>query len=90
MISKETKTKTIRMIMGASFLFFIGSFFTKYLVDDYLAWPTFVFCLTIFFIAGSLYVASFLSILDDRKDFIKIIKEDFSHIYKKTKIHRKS
>ncbi|MFH8093180.1 MAG: hypothetical protein QXM38_04515 [Candidatus Aenigmatarchaeota archaeon] len=90
MVSKETKNKVIKMIITASFLFFVGSFFSKYLIDDYLAIPTFLFCLTMFFLAGSFYVSAFLLILDDRKDFIKIVKEDLKHIYKKTKINRKS
>ncbi len=90
MISKETKNKATRMMITASFLFLIGTISTKYLADDYLALPTLLFCLAIFFISGSIYVSAFLAILDDRKDFIKLVKEDFRHIYKKTKITKKS
>jgi len=90
MISKETQNKATKMMMAASFLFLIGTFFARYLSDDYLAVPTFIFCLTVFFVSGSIYVSAFLAVLDDRKDFIKIVKEDFRHIYKKTKIYKKS
>ncbi|MBU5687900.1 MAG: hypothetical protein QW757_04915 [Candidatus Woesearchaeota archaeon] len=90
MISRETKNKATKMMILASFLFLTGTWFTRYLSDDYLAWPTLLFCLAIFFVSGSIYVSAFLAILDDRKDFIKIVKEDLKHIYKKTKIHKKS
>lgn len=89
MISKETKNRSIRLVFAASILFFIGSFSTKYLADEYLSWPTLIFGITIFFLSGSFLVASFLSILDDRKDFIEIVKKDFKHIYESNKIRKK-
>jgi len=81
MISKETKNKATRMAIAASFIFFVSSFLTRYLADDYLAIPTLLFCLAMFFVSGCFYVAAFLTILDDRKDFIKIVKQDLTYIY---------
>ena len=85
MISRETRIKANKMAMAASLLFLIGALPTRYLSDDYLSIPTLLFSLSIFFVSGCVYVAAFLSILDDRKDFIEIVKKDFAHIYKKQK-----
>jgi hypothetical protein len=90
MISQETRVKANKMAIAASFLFLIATLSTRYLSDDYLAVPTLLFSLTIFFVSGCVYVAAFLAILDDRKDFIEIVKRDFAHIYKKTKIAKKN
>jgi hypothetical protein len=90
MLSQETRIKANKMAIAASLLFLISTLSTKYLADDYLAIPTLLFSLTIFFVSGCIYVAAFLAILDDRKDFIEIVKRDFAHIYKKTKIVKKN
>jgi hypothetical protein len=89
MVSQETKNKAIKMSIAASFVFLVGSFMTKYMTDDYLAIPTLLFCLTLFFISGCIYVAGFLAILDDRKDFIKIVKQDFAYMYKQQKLTKR-
>ncbi len=89
MVSKETKNRTTKMAIAASFIFFISSFLTKYLADDYLAIPTLLFCLVMFFVSGCFYVAAFLAILDDRKDFIKIVKQDFAYVLKQQKLRKR-
>lgn len=90
MISRETKQKSVNLMAVASFLFLLGSFSVKFLSDEITAWLALLLSLAIFFFSGLIYVAAFLSILDDRKKFIETVKNDFRHVYRKTKIKYKS
>lgn len=90
MVSKETKRKSVNLMMLASILFLLGSFSVKFLSEQTIAWLALVLSLCIFFFSGVVFVATFLSILDDRKNFIKTVKEDFRHMYKKTRLKYKN
>ncbi|MCX8178430.1 MAG: DUF423 domain-containing protein [Candidatus Aenigmarchaeota archaeon] len=90
MVSRETKQKTINMMVLASMLFLAGTLSVKLLSEQTIAWFALLLSLGIFFFSGIVYIAAFLSILDDRKNFIKTVKEDFRHVYKKTRLKYKN